>query len=338
MDCIEKLITKKISHYRVDRTSSIVFYKTNKLFNLKNIQNSIDAFVNLELVNNIRRINKFHEAVNRKLKDGDFYIIASETLEERRTRVYKKAPYGFRFIVRLIDFIYKRVFPKIPYLNKIYFSITNGNNRVLSKAEILGRIIACGFEIIEYFEYENNLYIISKKYKAPDYNMSPSYSPIFKMNRVGYKGQVIGVYKLRTMYPFSEYLQDLIIKENKLAKSGKISNDYRVTTWGRFCRRFWIDEIPMIINFFKRQLNIVGVRPLSKGYFNKYPIHLQDLRIKVKPGLIPPYYVDLPNSFDEILKSEEVYIKKKLLKPFHTDLKYFMYALYNIIIKGARSN
>ena len=41
----------------------------------------------------------------------------------------------------------------MPGLKKIYFGITNGHNRVISKAEILGRIISCGFEVLEYFEF-----------------------------------------------------------------------------------------------------------------------------------------------------------------------------------------
>ena len=157
------------------------------------------------------------------------------------------------------------------------------------------------------------------------------------MKRIGYKGKKIGVYKMRTMYPYSEYCQDLIIKENNLDKSGKVSNDFRVTNWGKFFRKFWIDELPMLINFFKGELSLVGVRPLSENYFKRYPKKLQDLRIKVKPGLIPPYYADLPNFFDEILISEENYIRQKLKTPFLTDLKYFFKAFINIVFKGARS-
>ena len=118
----------------------------------------------------------------------------SETLEERRTRVRAKTPFGFKNIVRTIDFIYKRVIPKLPIFKNIYFSLTGGNNRVISKPETLGRIISCGFSVLEYFEYNNLLYVISKKIKEPDYNMSPSYGPLFKMNRVGFKGEIIGVY------------------------------------------------------------------------------------------------------------------------------------------------
>ena len=203
---------------------------------------------------------------------------------------------------------------------------------------MIGRLISSGFEVFEIIEYNNLLYIISKKVKDPNFDMSVSYGLFFKMKRIGYKGKIIKVYKLRTMHPYSEYCQELIINNNKLANSGKISNDYRITYWGRIFRKYWIDELPMIINLFKGDLNLVGVRPLSENYFSKYPKDLQELRIKVKPGLIPPYYVDLPSNFKEILNSERKYLESKLINPFKTDIIYFLKAFINIVFKGARSH
>ena len=334
---LDSFLKKKFSKYYDLKTKSYLLLKTNNSFNIQNAKN-FNLFINLELVNNIRWINKFHESVNNKLKIDDYYIICSETLEERRKRVYVKSPFGFKNLIRTIDFIYKRVFPKLPILKKIYFAVTRGHNRTISKAEILGRLISCGFEIAEYFEHNNLFYVISKKISDPDYNLNPSYSPIFSMKRIGFRGKIIRVFKLRTMYPYSEYLQNLIIEENKLAKTGKVLNDYRITTWGRFCRKYWIDELPMIINLLKGELNIVGVRPISKDYFDRYPKEIKKIRIKTKPGLIPPYYADLPNSFLEIVESEKVYIENKLKKPFLTDILYFKRAFVNIVFKGARSN
>tara|TARA_B100002052_G_scaffold47285_1_gene40199 strand:+ start:46664 stop:47728 length:1065 start_codon:yes stop_codon:yes gene_type:complete len=312
---------------------------TKESSNILNIDNENMQYIfNFEKVNNIRRVNKFHEIVNKKLNNGNIYLSCGETLESRRARIRNKVPIGFKTILRIIDFFYKRVLPKLPIIRKFYFFATQGHNRVMSKPEILGRLISCGFEILEYFEIEGLLYVISKKDKDPEFNMDPSYGPIFKMNRIGYKGKIIKVYKIRTMYPYSEYCQKLIMDENNLSDSGKFFNDYRVTTWGKIFRKFWIDEIPMFINFFKGELNLIGVRPLSEKYFSTYPEHLQKLRIKVKPGLIPPYYADLPENFDAILNSEEEYLNQKLKSPIRTDIKYFFKAMINIFLKGARSH
>ena len=68
-----------------------------------------------------------------------------------------------------------------------------------------------------------------------------------------------------------------------------------------------------------------------------YPKSLQLKRVKFKPGLIPPYYADLPKTFDEIIESEIKYLNKKEEKPFTTDLKYFLKSIFNIFFIGARS-
>jgi len=139
------------------------------------------------------------------------------------------------------------------------------------------------------------------------------------------------------MHPYAEYLQSYIHERNHLEDCGKFNNDIRIAGWGKILRKLFLDELPQFINFFRGELRLVGVRALSEHYFSLYPKDLQQLRIKFKPGLIPPYYVDMPNSFEEIIESERKYLKMKELHPYTTDIKYFFKACYNIIFKGARS-
>ena len=107
------------------------------------------------------------------------------------------------------------------------------------------------------------------------------------------------------MHPFSEFIQEDIYNENKLNDKGKIENDFRLTFWGKFLRRYWIDEFPQLFNLIKGDISLIGPRALSKHYFSIYPKQIQDLRSRIKPGLIPPYYADMPDSFDEITSSEK---------------------------------
>jgi lipopolysaccharide/colanic/teichoic acid biosynthesis glycosyltransferase len=93
----------------------------------------------------------------------------------------------------------------------------------------------------------------------------------------------------------------------------------------------------MILNLIKGDLKLVGVRPLSKHYFSLYPHEMQKKRTKFKPGLIPPFYVDLPKTFEEIVASESKYLDEYEKAPFTTDLKYFRKALWNILVKRIRS-
>jgi len=92
-----------------------------------------------------------------------------------------------------------------------------------------------------------------------------------------------------------------------------------------------------MVNKKKTDLDMVGVRALSEHYFSLYPADMQQLRIQFKPGLVPPYYADMPKTFDEIIESERSYLNLKQTHPFSTDVRYFFKAMYNILIKRARS-
>jgi lipopolysaccharide/colanic/teichoic acid biosynthesis glycosyltransferase len=311
--------------------------KTHEPCTIEAIEHPFQAITNLEKVNNVRRVNKFHELVNSKLTDNGIYIGCAETKTQRVDRIFSKFPKRVAIPFLFVDFIYKRVLPKLPYIRRLYFAVTRGHNRVMSKAEILGRLVSCGFEIRAAKEINNLLYFVAEKVKEPEFNLGVSYGPIFKMKRVGRGGNVFKFYKLRTMHPYAEYLQKSITHQNGLAKNGKMNGDYRVTIWGKYLRKYWIDELPMLINLIKGDLKLFGVRPLSLDYFSRYPKKIQELRTKTKPGLIPPYYVDLPNSFEEILSSEERYLNEYFRSPFMTDLKYLIQALHNIIFRGKRS-
>ena len=93
----------------------------------------------------------------------------------------------------------------------------------------------------------------------------------------------------------------------------------------------------MIVNMLKGQMKLVGVRPLSQQYYNLYDRDLQELRIKTKPGLLPPFYVDMPKTLEEIQESEKRYLNAYLEHPFRTDWKYFWGIVANILFRGKRS-
>ncbi|MBT7035143.1 MAG: hypothetical protein HN973_00310, partial [Lentimicrobiaceae bacterium] len=225
----------------------------------------------------------------------------------------------------------------LPFTKRIYFFITKGRGRVLSRAETYGRLYSCGFEIIDERRIGTEIYYVAKKVKKPVFDNSPTYGPIIRLKRYGKGGKLFNVYKLRTMYAYSEYLQEYVYKQNSLKEGGKFSNDFRITTEGKIFRKFWLDELPMLINVFKGNMKVVGIRPLSKHYFNLYSEELKNKRIKFKPGLVPPFYADRPKTLEEIMESEMRYLEAYEKHPFITDVKYFFKAFYNIIFRHARS-
>ena len=314
------------------------FTATSNEYNLVKLpRNKFSSIINLKLVNDIRYINKFFESVNRSLPNSGLYFGLVMTYPNRRIELFKKYPPIINKLLYFIDFIFSRVSPKLPIVKKIYFFITKGRGRVMSRAETYGRLYSCGFEIIDEKTINNLLYFIAKKIDKPKYDNNPTYGPLIRLNRIGKNGKQIKVFKLRTMHPYSEYLQQYVYEKNKLAKGGKIKDDFRISPLGRIFRKFWIDEIPMLINVLKGDMKLVGVRPLSQHFYSLYDEDLQKKRIKYKPGFIPPYYVDLPKTITEIMDSERKYLNLYNKSPIKTDIKYFFIAFKNVLFKGARS-
>lgn len=313
--------------------SSTISFKSFQLLP----ESKYSAIANLERVNDFRYINKFFESVNYHLPVGGIYINHFESKNQRKKRLLKKFPPVLNYMYYAFDFILKRVFPKFALTKGLYFILTRGNNRVLTKAEAFGRLYSCGFEVLEELETKNLIFFAAVRKKKPLYPEQPTYGPLVKLKRVGKNGKIINVYKLRTMHPYSEFIQDYLYKKEGLKEGGKFEKDFRVTTIGRFFRVLWLDELPMLLNLIKREIKIVGVRPISQHYFNLYPEEMRQRRIQYKPGLVPPFYVDNPKSLNEIIDSEIRYLDAFDKHPVKTDLKYFFKAFYNIVFKRARS-
>lgn len=343
----EKLIIEQIGlksfHFikrHVDITNgTTALVATTTKFNIDKLpKNKYHNIVNLKRVNDMRRINKFFESVNAKIPIGGIFISRAETYVSRKERILGMTLFPFNWMHYSFDVLIKRVCPKVPLTKDLYFWMTKGKNRVLSVAEIFGRLYSCGFEMIDEKYISGDLYFVVRKTKQPFFPENPTYGPLITLKRHGKDGKLFNVYKLRTMHAYSEYLQEYVYKKNKLEEGGKFKDDFRVTTEGRFFRKFWLDELPMVLNILKGDMKIVGVRPLSSHYFNLYTEELKEKRTKFKPGLIPPFYADMPRSLEEIMESEMRYLEAYEKHPHLTDIKYFLKAWTNIIIRRARSS
>lgn len=327
-----------LSRYTDPNDQKTLLVSTTSEFNILNQKDDFNAIINLSRANDIRYINKFFHKVNSKLVNDGKFICCFETITARKERQQLgKIPVIGNFFFAL-EFVFLRVAPKIWGIKKIYFGITKGRNRLLSRAEVLGRLVSSGFEISGYESFDGLTYVISKKIKEPEINPNVSYGPIFKMQRMGKNGKMIGVYKFRTMHPYAEYLQDYVLKLHGYSETGKPANDFRLTPWGGFLRRYWLDELPQLINVLKGEMKLVGVRPISKRYFEDIPDDMRELRMKQKPGCIPPYVaLNMKSSVEEALKAEREYLLEKTKHPYFTDTRYFFKAVFNIIFRRKRS-
>ena len=287
----------------------------------------------------ISHLNTLLNETNEAMPVGGYLLCHTRTAALKRKLIMKRYPWGINYVVFTLHFLWHRVIPKLRPTKKFYFWVTKGKRQTFNRVEVLGRLYRAGFEVVNEEYQLSEFYVLARKVKTPIWDDKPSEGLLIKLQRVGKGGKLVGVYKFRTMYSYSEYLQPYIYEHNHLQKGGKFADDYRVTPWGRWMRKLWIDELPMFINFFKGEMKLVGVRPLSRHYFSLYTPEMQELRIKMKPGLLPPFYYDkqTPKTIEEVQVSERHYIESYLKHPFLTDVKYFFGTIGNIIFRGKMS-
>ena len=333
---ITRGIIGMISHKFTFRTAVL---STTNTFNINGlIEKHYEYIINLHKINDIKNLDDFFDAVNHKLEMNCYFFCCVETKDQRKERILKKFPPVLNYIYYILDFIIKRIFPKLKFTRKLYYFLTRGQNAVISRAEALGRLSRSGFSIQQESFVGNLLCIEARKIGEPSPVSENVYGPLIALPRVGKGGKIIKVYKLRTMHPYSEYIQDYVYRLHDLQNGGKFRNDFRITSWGAFCRKIWLDELPMFINFFRGDMKLFGVRPLSQHYFALYRKDVQSRRINYKPGLIPPFYADMPEDLDAIQRSEIKYLDAYDRYPRLTDFRYFFKSGWNILFKKARSN
>ncbi|MEG2289460.1 MAG: sugar transferase [Clostridium sp.] len=114
-----------------------------------------------------------------------------------------------------------------------------------------------------------------------------SKGPIFfAHDRLGEKGNIIKIYKFRTMVINAEELLNNLSSEQKkeFAENFKLENDPRITKVGNFLRKSSLDELPQLLNILTGELSIVGPRPIVEKEIENYGIY-GDKLLMVKPGL-----------------------------------------------------
>lgn len=98
-------------------------------------------------------------------------------------------------------------------------------------------------------------------------------SPVlFRQQRPGLHAQPFYVYKFRTM------------TDQRDADGQLLSDEVRLTAFGKLLRRLSLDELPQLLNVVKGDLSLVGPRPLLMQYLPLYSPE-QARRHEVRPGI-----------------------------------------------------
>jgi len=289
-------------------------------------------------LNDVRHLGRFLLSCADRLQPRGYLVGRYLPLENDSARLRVRYSGPCYWAVSSLQFAWHRALPKIPRLNALYFVVTKGKNRVISRTELWGRLQSCGLRVIGETDGDGELLLIAQQTGDRPSVRNPSYFPVIALERVGLDGQIIRAHKVRTMYPFSEFLQKRVFDDNALGQTGKFAGDPRITGYGRFLRKYWVDEVPQILDWWRGDLKLVGLRAISLHYFSLYPPDFQALYVTVKPGLVPPIFSESTAGFEEILAVERAYLESYRSHPVRTDVRYLWKTVHDIVFKGIRSH
>jgi lipopolysaccharide/colanic/teichoic acid biosynthesis glycosyltransferase len=148
---------------------------------------------------------------------------------------------------------------------------------------------------------------------------------IYKNERVGQNGQKFFTYKFRSLYQkyctgkqFGAEGEKALVTEEELiqkqnAKEGpiyKIKDDPRITPFGKFIRKWSLDELPQFFNVLKNEMSLVGPRPHQPREVEKYQKQ-HKIVLTIKPGVTGMAQISGRSNlnFEEEIRLDTFYIE-----------------------------
>jgi exopolysaccharide biosynthesis polyprenyl glycosylphosphotransferase len=134
---------------------------------------------------------------------------------------------------------------------------------------------------------------------------------LYAAPRVGFKGRRFKCYKFRTMVADADAKKHSLLAQNeRRGACFKIENDPRITTTGKWLRRYSLDELPQLWNVLRGEMSLVGPRPHPLDDFSRY--RREDMkRLCAVPGLTGLWQVTARRdpSFERNLMLDREYIE-----------------------------
>ncbi len=161
---------------------------------------------------------------------------------------------------------------------------------------------------------------------------------IYKAKRMGKDGEIIDVYKFRSMCMNADNIQLSLSDEDREAyeKEYKLSSDPRITKIGKIIRKTSIDELPQFFNVLKGNMSIVGPRPILEDEADLYGDG-KELLFKVKPGITGLWQVSGRNNVTyESGKRQELELRYVAERSLKMDIKILFLTIGTVLgMKGA---
>lgn len=104
-----------------------------------------------------------------------------------------------------------------------------------------------------------------------------SKGPVFYTQyRVGKGQKLFKIYKFRTMVEGADKYQKIGVEVK--------NDDSRITSVGKYLRKFKLDELPQLLNILKGDMSFVGPRPTLQEYLAQYETW-ELKKFEIRPGL-----------------------------------------------------
>jgi lipopolysaccharide/colanic/teichoic acid biosynthesis glycosyltransferase len=162
----------------------------------------------------------------------------------------------------------------------------------------------------------------------------------YTQTRIGKDGVAFQIFKLRTMVAgadarLGEVMRlDVHTRDFGDGRMYKIADDPRVTRFGRFLRRFSLDELPQLFNVLRGEMSLVGPRPLTPTE-DAHVVGRARARAGVRPGITGPWQVHGRNRipFGEMMRLDYAYVAEW---SFFRDLA-LLASTFPAVVRGERS-
>lgn len=160
---------------------------------------------------------------------------------------------------------------------------------------------------------------------------------IYLHKRVGKGGKVLYIYKFRTMIDQADQKFDLFSKAQmeEWERNYKVTNDPRVTWFGRILRVTSLDELPQLLNILKGEMSVIGPRPIIESELELYGRDKARF-LSVKPGWTGYWqaFARSECSYEDRMKMELMYIDNACLR---WDLKILTASVLRVLsCRGAK--
>lgn len=147
----------------------------------------------------------------------------------------------------------------------------------------------------------------------------------YTQQRIGKSGKSFGLLKFATMKKNSPNMGTGCITTK---------NDSRVLPFGRFLRKYKINELPQLVNVLKGDMSVIGMRPTVKQHFDYFTEKAKKELLKYPPGLSGIGSIVFCDEENIMAKSEEPeeYTHNHIIAPYKAELEVWSVERRSIIL------